>query len=161
MQVTFSKNLFVTILTKCCHFPKSDLNLIFFCNLMFQLDHSIYIRTVICQCLLSTLLIQFTLVYGPFEQSNRHSTPDFCPKQSGRKRRYHFIREAKSLLSYYIYFALSRLPPLHDSSSRTGDSKSIRGIRSQKHDSSRKLHPNQSARNYLTLALPFLLAPRF
>ena len=42
--------------------------------------HSIYIGTVSSQRLLSILLIQFQLVYGPFGQSNMLSTLDFCPR---------------------------------------------------------------------------------
>ena len=39
----------------------------------------VYIWTVSVQLLLSTLLIQFKLVYGLFGQSNMHSTLDSCP----------------------------------------------------------------------------------
>ena len=38
--------------------------------------HSLYIRSASSQHLLSTLLIQFKLVYGMFEQSNMHSRSD-------------------------------------------------------------------------------------
>ena len=44
--------------------------------------HSIYIRTV---SLLSALLIQFTLVYGPFGQSNMQSTLDFCHRPARKE----------------------------------------------------------------------------
>ena len=46
--------------------------------------HSIYIRTVSFYSLLSTLLIQFKLVYRPFGQSNMQMQLDFCPDQPGR-----------------------------------------------------------------------------
>ena len=42
--------------------------------------HSIYIRTVSSQCLLTTLLNQLKLVYGPFGQSNMHSTFGSCSR---------------------------------------------------------------------------------
>ena len=58
-------------------------------------------------CLL--LLIHFKLVYGPFGQSNMHSTLDFC--QPGRKQFCHYIREAKRLLSGPTEFTL--LPTLN------------------------------------------------
>ena len=48
--------------------------------------HSIYIRTVSSQRLLSTFLIQLKLVYGPFRQSNMHSTLDFCPRPARKER---------------------------------------------------------------------------
>ena len=35
--------------------------------------------------MLSTLLIQFELVYGSFGQSNIHSTIDFCPRPARKK----------------------------------------------------------------------------
>ena len=44
----------------------------------------VYIRTVCFQCLWSILLNQLKLVYGPFGQSNMHSTLDFCSR-SARK----------------------------------------------------------------------------
>jgi hypothetical protein len=47
--------------------------------------HSIYIRIVTSQNLLSTFLIQFRPVYGLFGQRNMHSTLDFCPKPARRK----------------------------------------------------------------------------
>ena len=72
----------------------------------------IYIRTLSSYQLLSTLLIQFKLVYEPFGQSNIHSTLDVCPRpvsdQPRRKRMYHYITEAKSLLSKYIYCAFCK-----------------------------------------------------
>ena len=44
----------------------------------------IYIRTVSSKRLLSTLMIQFKLVYGSFGQSKMHSTLDFCPRPAIR-----------------------------------------------------------------------------
>ena len=44
--------------------------------------HSIYIRTVSSQQLLSALLNWFKLVYGPFGQSNMQPTLDFCPDKA-------------------------------------------------------------------------------
>ena len=38
----------------------------------------VYITTVSSLRLFSTLLVQFKLVYGPFGQSNMHSTLDIC-----------------------------------------------------------------------------------
>ena len=60
-------------------------------------EHSIYIRTVSSLLMLSTFLNQIKLVYGPSEQSNMHSTLNFCPRPVS-KRMNHYIREAKSLL---------------------------------------------------------------
>ena len=34
---------------------------------------------------MTTLLIQFKLVYGPFGQSNMHSTLDFCPRPARKE----------------------------------------------------------------------------
>ena len=79
--------------------------------------HSISIRTVSSQRLLSTLLIQFklkslaslvqTTLWAVWaEQHAQDTTTD----QPGRKRRYHYIREARSLLSQYIYCIIC---PLH------------------------------------------------
>ena len=47
--------------------------------------HSIFIRTVSSYFLLSTLLIQLKLVYGPFGQSNKYSTLDFCPRPARKE----------------------------------------------------------------------------
>ena len=47
--------------------------------------HSIYIKTVSSSGLLSTYLIQLKLVYGPFGQSNMHSTLDFCPRPARKE----------------------------------------------------------------------------
>ena len=38
------------------------------------------IRTISSQCLFSTLLIRFKLVYGRYGQTNMHSTLDFCSR---------------------------------------------------------------------------------
>ena len=43
--------------------------------------HSIYIRTVSYNHLLSTLQNWYRLVYGPFRQRNMHHTLKFCPDQ--------------------------------------------------------------------------------
>ena len=51
----------------------------------FTYFHSIYIRTFSSYRLLFTLLIQFKLVYGPFGQSNMHSTLDFCPRPARKQ----------------------------------------------------------------------------
>ena len=60
----------------------------------------VYIRTVISYHLLSTLLNQIKLVYGRAPWTiHLISAPD----QPGRKQMHHYIREAKNLLSYYIY----------------------------------------------------------
>ena len=61
-----------------------------FCRLgtllyFFTVYHSIYIRTVSLKLLLSTLLIQFRLVYGHFGQRNKHVTIDFCLRLAGRR----------------------------------------------------------------------------
>ena len=80
------------------------------------LVHSIYIWTVSSKQLLSTLLIQFELVYGPFGQTwaiwidmgqkNTHSTLNFFPRPSRKgKQMYHYIRKNRNLLSL-IYCAL-------------------------------------------------------
>ena len=56
--------------------------------------------------LLSTLLIQIKLVYGPFGQSIMHSTFDFCHTPTSQERNECTttqMRKVKSLLSYYIY----------------------------------------------------------
>jgi hypothetical protein len=49
---------------------------------------------------LSSLLIQFKLVYGPFGQTNMHSTLDFCPRpdQPGRNK---CINTKGKLRAYY------------------------------------------------------------
>ena len=46
----------------------------------FNVKTTVHIWTVRFQHLLSTLLNQLKLVYGPFGQSNMHSTLNFCPK---------------------------------------------------------------------------------
>ena len=56
--------------------------------------HSLYIRAVSSQRLLSTSLIQFKLLYGPFGQSSMQSTLDFCPRPA---------RKETSLLYFNIY----------------------------------------------------------
>ena len=43
------------------------------------------IRIVSSKRLLSILLIQFKLVYGPFVQSNMHSALDFFPRQARKE----------------------------------------------------------------------------
>ena len=50
--------------------------------------HSIYIRTVSSSRLLSSLLIQFKVVCGPFGQSNMHFTLDLCLEQPGKNQMY-------------------------------------------------------------------------
>ena len=45
----------------------------------------IYFRTVSSYRLLSTMLIQFKLVYGLFGQSNMHSTINFCPRPARKE----------------------------------------------------------------------------
>ena len=67
--------------------------------------HSIYFRTVSFQRLLSTLLNQLKIVYGPFLQT-LHSTFDFYRNPARRKQIYYNIREVKCLLSYYIYCSI-------------------------------------------------------
>ena len=54
-------------------------------NIAKQDSHRIYIKTVSSKCLLSTLLIQFKLVYGPFRKSKINSTLDFCPRPSKKE----------------------------------------------------------------------------
>ena len=56
------------------------------CPLKAQGFHSIYIRTVSSLCLLSTLLNQFKLVYGPLGRSTCTVlySNQFCPGQSGK-----------------------------------------------------------------------------
>ena len=63
--------------------------------------------------MLSSLLNQIKLVYAPNGQSNMNSTLDFCPRPAKKETNVplkitsrvlrHYIREAKSLLSYDIY----------------------------------------------------------
>ena len=48
-------------------------------------SYSIYIRTVSSSRLLSTLLIQYKLVYGLFGQSNMNSTLDYCPRPARKE----------------------------------------------------------------------------
>ena len=47
--------------------------------------HSIFIRTLSSQCLLSTLLNWFKLVYGLFGQSNMHCTVHLISAQTSQK----------------------------------------------------------------------------
>ena len=49
------------------------------------LSHSKYIGTVGSYRLLSTLLSQNLSVYGPYWQSNMHSTLDFCPRPARKE----------------------------------------------------------------------------
>ena len=51
--------------------------------------HSIYIRTVTSYHLLSTLLIQIWLFYGPSGQDNMHSTVDFYPRPVRKETNVH------------------------------------------------------------------------
>ena len=51
----------------------------------FQFSHSMYIRTVGSQRLLSTLLSPNLSVYGPFWQSIMQSTLDFCPRPARKE----------------------------------------------------------------------------
>ena len=52
------------------------------------------------QILLSTLLNQLKLVYGPFGQSNMNSVLDICPRPAREETNVHLhMIEAKSLLS--------------------------------------------------------------
>ena len=52
---------------------------------MNDMRYSKYIGTVSSQCLLSTLLIQFELVYRPFGQNNMLSMLVFCSRSSRKK----------------------------------------------------------------------------
>jgi hypothetical protein len=61
---------------------------------------TVHIRTASFYNLLSTTLLnQFKLVYGPFWQSNMHSTLDFCPRPVRKVMNVPQKREVKSLLS--------------------------------------------------------------
>ena len=56
--------------------------IVFSTKIFNRVDHSIYIRTVSSQHLLSNLLTQFKLIHRLFGQSNIHSSLDFCPKSA-------------------------------------------------------------------------------
>ena len=55
---------------------------------LYGFRHSIYIRTVSCKHLLSTLLNWFKPAYGPFGQSNMHRTLNSWSDQPGRNQMY-------------------------------------------------------------------------
>ena len=56
-----------------------------FAKQTFTRNYSIYIFTVSFQCLFSTLLIQFKLVYECLVKSNMHNTFDFCPRPARKE----------------------------------------------------------------------------
>ena len=60
----------------------------------FNVKTTVYIRTVRFQHLLSTLLNQLKLVYGPFGQRNMHSTFDFYPTPARKEANVQQISEA-------------------------------------------------------------------
>ena len=63
-----------------------------------------FIRKVSSYRLLSTLVNQLKLVYGPFGMSNMHSTLDFCPPdQPGRKLMYHYVHKRSYELTVLIH----------------------------------------------------------
>ena len=61
----------------------------------FVFGGTVYIKTVSSYPMFSTYLKRIKLVYGPFRQSNMHSTLDFCPGPA-RKKMNVPLREAKS-----------------------------------------------------------------
>ena len=69
----------------------------------------IHIRTKSSWHMLSTLLNQMKLVNGLLWQSNMHSTLDIYPRPARKEKMYHYIREAKRLLSWYTYILCSTL----------------------------------------------------
>ena len=63
-----------------------------------------YIRTVSSWRLLSTLLIKFTLVYGPLGQSKMHSILDFCPRPARKEINVPLHKRSQELtVLIYIY----------------------------------------------------------
>ena len=77
----------------------------YLCQCTYQAyKHSIFSLTVSSKCLFSNLLKQIKFSYGPFWQSNIHSTLDVCPRpdQPGRKQMYHYKIEAKILLCIQV-----------------------------------------------------------
>ena len=49
---------------------------------------TVYIKTVSSYPMFSTYLKRIKLVYGPFRQSNMHSTLDFCPRPAKKEKMY-------------------------------------------------------------------------
>ena len=70
-----------------------------------KLGHSTYIRTVSSQRLLSSLLIQLKLIYGPFGQGNMHSTIDFCPRPAKMEINVHLHPHLHTLYNIILRIA--------------------------------------------------------
>ena len=62
---------------------------------------------------MSTLLNQFEIVYGPFGQSNMHSTLDFCPIPARREVNVPLHKRSKELtvLIHILWLCSFKAPP--------------------------------------------------
>ena len=88
---------------------KYQLSYSMYCQMNFTVYYT-YQDSKSSQHLLSTLLIHFKLVYEPFEQSNMHSTLEFCPRPARKEKN---VREVESLLSYQRPSILVRFMTFH------------------------------------------------
>ena len=67
-------------------------------QLYMGIGHRIHFRTVSFQLLLSTFLIQFKLVYGPFRQNNMHSRLCFCPRPAKKETNLQLRKKSDKLI---------------------------------------------------------------
>ena len=57
--------------------------------------------------MMSTLLIQFNLVYGSFGQSNMHSTLDFCPRLARKEANVPLYKRSKELTVLFNIYTVN------------------------------------------------------